>query len=299
MTKRKLSLGRYRVAAAAQLIGLSPHTLRVWERRYGPFASLRSPGGNRLYGESDVERLRLLKRLVDSGHAIGTVAPLATSELLRREETIPGELSAAAVTRAALRGLVNAVRALDIQAADDLLARASLALPPRELIEAVVAPLLQQVGAGWAAGTLDVAHEHALSGVLRSQLGGLLRALRPAPNAPAVIIATPEGELHELGALGAALVAAGLGYRAVYLGPSVPAADIAATVEKTAACAVLLSCNCAPRLRPAVAAVRRAVDARVAVIAGGSSAPADLGGVEPLALADLDDRLRRAARATA
>ena len=54
--------GRYMISVAAELAGLHPQTLRMYEAR-GLIRPARTPGGTRLYSESDVERLRLVQRL--------------------------------------------------------------------------------------------------------------------------------------------------------------------------------------------------------------------------------------------
>lgn len=74
----------YRIGTVARLTGISPDTLRVWERRYAVVKPLRSPGGDRKYTAGDVERLQLIKQLVDSGDAIGSIAGLDTGALIAR-----------------------------------------------------------------------------------------------------------------------------------------------------------------------------------------------------------------------
>ena len=66
-------------------------------------------------------------------------------------------------------------------------------------------------------------------------------AVADAPVAPAVVVATPAGQRHELGALMAAGVAADLGRRVVYLGTDLPAEEIAAAMAQSGATTVLLS----------------------------------------------------------
>ncbi len=75
---------KYRIGTVARLTGISPDTLRIWERRYRVVQPVRSPGGDREYSARDVERLQLVKRLVDSGDAIGSIAGLATEMLISR-----------------------------------------------------------------------------------------------------------------------------------------------------------------------------------------------------------------------
>jgi DNA-binding transcriptional MerR regulator len=77
---------RYRIGAVARLTGITPDTLRIWERRYAAVSPQRSPRGGRLYSAGDLERLRLMKQLVDAGDAIGEVAGLETETLQHRLE---------------------------------------------------------------------------------------------------------------------------------------------------------------------------------------------------------------------
>jgi hypothetical protein len=71
----------YRSGVAARLAGLPVETLRVWERRYDLSETRRSAHGQRLYTASQVQRLGLLKQLVDQGHPIGQLAHLSIDEL--------------------------------------------------------------------------------------------------------------------------------------------------------------------------------------------------------------------------
>lgn len=74
----------FSIGAVARLTGISQHTLRIWERRYGVEPSRRSKGGRRLYSGDDVERLTILKALVDRGDRIGKIAMEDTQTLRER-----------------------------------------------------------------------------------------------------------------------------------------------------------------------------------------------------------------------
>lgn len=73
----------YRSGAAARLARMPVTTLRIWERRYGVVAPPKSATGQRLYSSKDVQRLVLLKKLVERGHAIGSIAKLDLDQLDR------------------------------------------------------------------------------------------------------------------------------------------------------------------------------------------------------------------------
>ena len=73
---------RYRSGAVARMVSIPVSTLRIWERRYQVVGPSLTASGHRLYTGADVERLLLIKQLIDLGHAVGTVARLGDDALL-------------------------------------------------------------------------------------------------------------------------------------------------------------------------------------------------------------------------
>ena len=97
--------GRYMISIAAELAGLHPQTLRMYEAR-GLVRPARTPGGTRLYSETDVERLRLIQRLTtELGLNLAGV-----EHVLRLEDELrpPAHPDGAARARAARRDRVDA-----------------------------------------------------------------------------------------------------------------------------------------------------------------------------------------------
>ena len=76
--------GKYRIGAVSELTGISPENLRAWERRYGAVTPGRANSGFRLYSDEDLERLLLIKRLLEHGNSVGNVATLSFDELEQR-----------------------------------------------------------------------------------------------------------------------------------------------------------------------------------------------------------------------
>src|SRR5690349_25044929 len=72
---------RYSIRIASRLTGVSPATLRMWERRYGFPRPERTTGGSRLYSESEVEALRLLRRALEHGYRPNEVVGKSSPEL--------------------------------------------------------------------------------------------------------------------------------------------------------------------------------------------------------------------------
>jgi DNA-binding transcriptional MerR regulator len=241
MTKRPLAAETYPIRAVARMTGLSVDTLRAWERRYDAVVPRRGDRG-RAYSDADVGRLKQLAVLVERGHAIGTVARLSRTELAR---LIDGSDALAAardeVSAADLSELFDALDRYDLPAIESTLARHAAVLPTRELVFAVILPLLRELGERWEAGTLSPAQEHLVSAIVRSVLGGLLRSIGRSDDPRRIVFATPAGERHELCLLCAAVLAAAAGYAVLYLGPDLPAADIAHAAQTSGAVSVVLS----------------------------------------------------------
>lgn len=264
---------RYRIGAVARLTGVSTHALRVWERRYGTVHPFRSEGGDRLYSEADVQRLRLIKRLLGMGHAIGELGRLddaALSHMLDLHADGGPPVERGGVLERYLACLAR----MDVEGAERVLSNAALALGRRELMDRVLVPLMHEIGQLWQSGRIGVAHEHAATAMVRSHLGSLLNLFSPENGAPSALSTTPSGEQHEIGALMAALLARMAGWRAVHLGPSLPAAEIARGAREAAADAILLSVvSLDPVLASAeIASIAASVAPHTAIVLGGAGA---------------------------
>jgi len=264
--------------------GLSPDVIRVWERRYGVVDPARDGADRRLYSDTDVERLRLLAQATSAGRGIGQMAELGDAELralIRSDEAARwsaeregsrrgGESEAAAAVKRAL----DRTRALDGPGLESELRRAATLLGLSGFLEGVVSPLFREIGEEWHAGRLSVAQEHLATGVAGALVAQLAGTVEGAAGAPLVVVATPSGEQHEIGALLVAAAAAAEGWRVAYLGPNVPAADIVGAASATSARAVALSVvYMEPETTASqVAAVRSGLPASVDVLIGGEAA---------------------------
>jgi len=99
---------------------------------------------------------------------------------------------------------------------------------------------MKLVGDRWLNGTLTIAQEHMTSSILRNLLGGLVRLSTSSTSSQRILFATPSGELHEFGILAAAMLAVAGGFEALYLGSSLPAAEIVAAAKQTLPRAVVV-----------------------------------------------------------
>lgn len=265
---------KYRIGLVARLTGVSTHQLRIWERRYHAVTPARTEAGGRLYSDNDVARLRSLKKLVDLGHSIGQVARLEERELAALLATEPLVDKAADVSLLAERvsqQFLECLERVDSLEAERTLSRAAIAFEPELFTLEVLLPAMREVGRRWATGEFTIAQEHSASAVLRTQLGALMRLYTPEVGARVVVCATLPAELHEFGALAAGLLAAGRGWQVVYLGPNLPAEEIAQAAARSRAELVLLSVVLEQTgVREQLTRLRAALPEPVRVILGGA-----------------------------
>lgn len=281
-----MSAVRHPIKVVAQRTGLSPHLIRIWEKRYATIRPERSGGNQRLYSDEDIERLALLRRVVDAGHSIRTVAALDTAELRTLVDSVsrpalifPAGAGADRVVNspakdsaAFIEDAFAAVSELNSAKLERTLEEASVALGQVALLNRVIAPLVHRIGEAWRAGELKVAHEHLATAVIRTFLGHTSRPMAVHPAAPTLLVTTPAGQLHELGAVLAAACASAHGWRVIYLGPSLPAEEIAGAARQGMVRAVALSVvhpEDDPSLAGEVARLRRLLPPEVAVLVGG------------------------------
>jgi DNA-binding transcriptional MerR regulator/methylmalonyl-CoA mutase cobalamin-binding subunit len=274
------------IRVAALRSGLTPQVLRAWERRYGVVSPNRSSGGRRLYSDADVARLRLMREATVAGRRIGELAALPPARL---EQLVRGDRAAArpaadcAGTGALLAESLAAASALDGPRLEAALARALIDLPAEAFVDRVAAPLMRELGEGWLRGELTPAHEHLASAVLRRVLGEVTRNLLARATGPRLVVATPSGQHHEIGAMIAALAAALAGWRVTYLGPDLPAADLARAAREVGAAAVALSLTILDAAAvEEIRTLRRLTGKRMPILLGGR------------AMSRLDGRLDRA-----
>ncbi|MEO8337476.1 MAG: cobalamin-dependent protein [bacterium] len=272
---------RHPIAVVAARTGLSPDVLRVWERRYAAVIPTRAPDGQRLYSDEDVERLRAMRAVAEAGRAIGQVARLSTEDLqqiMREDAAARAEAPATAtdlrVEDAVTEALLHA-RALDAPKVEAVLRRAAALLGTAVFLEQVTVSLLRRIGEEWHAGRLTIPQEHLVSSVVHTLVMGVMHDVAPGGDAPRVVVATPAGERHAIGAALAGAAAAAQGWRVIFLGADLPAADIATCATDVDAQLVALSVvyveNRADMLAE-LRALRSMLPARIGMIVGGAGA---------------------------
>ena len=292
---------KYLIGAVTKLTGLSADVVRVWERRYGAVHPARSDGGTRLYSDADVLRLRRLRRAVERGHSISQAARLSEGELdeMIADGKAPDD-DGLRPYRAVRERFIKAVEKMDVAAAEEELARAAMLFHARDLVREIVAPTLHEISERCVSKEISAAHKRLAAELLRRMLSSLFRFYPPAENAATLLLATPAEEPGEIGLLLGALLAATHGWRAVYLGADLPAAEIALAVRTTNAQVLVLSLQAyTARLEAELEALWRLLPPPTRVLISGAGAVKHALSIRRAGwtlvrdLCDLDDKLKR------
>ena len=240
------------IAAVERDTGIAKDTLRVWERRYGFPKPLRDANDDRVYPADQIEKLRLLKRLLDIGHRPGRIVPLPIETL--RELATQGiqthEHSSAmpVITQDDMNRYLDLLRSHQTEALRLALSTTLMKIGLDRFVIDIVAPLIKNIGDYWANGKIEIHEEHLFT----EQIKHLLRtAINSVPRGhtgqneelarPRILLTTFPQEQHSLGLLMAEALMALEGCVCVSLGTQTPILEIAQAARAQKADIVALS----------------------------------------------------------
>lgn len=241
----------YNIKAVVQATGISPSTLRAWERRYNMCQPQRSESGYRLYSDRDVAVIRWLKAQVDAGMSISQAVSWLQSIIDKGEAggssavalPDPGGRATEAMTLqpptrhdmqnfATLQErLLKALLAFQEEASEQILAQAFALYPLEHVGEHLIMPTLVDIGDLWHRGELSITREHYATNYLIQRLAAILRTVPNGSGGPVVWIGCAPGELHEIGAMLLSIYLRRAGYIVRYLGQNLPVEDLVSEVK--------------------------------------------------------------------
>jgi DNA-binding transcriptional MerR regulator/methylmalonyl-CoA mutase cobalamin-binding subunit len=261
----------FTIGAVERDTGLAKDTLRVWERRYGFPRPERDANGERLYPVDQVERLRLIKRLLDQGFRPGRLL-VAGDEELATLVSAPAELTTAPVD-AFLREVIDRVKANDVPGLRAALNQAMHRQGLQQFVLDTVARLNEAVGEAWMRGEFEVFEEHLYTEQMQSQLRQAIAALPAGRGSPRIVLTTVPDEQHVLGLLMSECLLTLEGATCISLGTQTPIADIPKAAAAHAADIVALSFSAAFPTRqvgPLLERLRALLPPETALWAGGA-----------------------------
>jgi methanogenic corrinoid protein MtbC1 len=227
----------YTVKHAAELTGIAPDTLRVWERRYGVVSPARSAGGYRLYDDASLRRLRAMGALVGAGWS----ARQAATRVLADDEGTDDVPDPGLELLGDVDALARVAATFDVAGLDAALDEGFALGDFEEVVDRWLMPSLLRVGGAWRDGTISVAGEHFVSASAQRRLAAAFDAAPRNARGPRVVVGLARGSRHELGALAFATALRRRGAEVVYVGGDLPPDGWVAVVSEQHPAAVVLA----------------------------------------------------------
>lgn len=269
-----------------ELTGLSEFTIRGWENRYSAFSPRRSDTGRREYSKNDIERALLLRELLKRGYKVSQIAKLKNQKLLQLLESATGEQSGQnEIENSSL--IRDALAFMSLQNWTELssLLKQVSSKNTKELILHFFLPLLSELATRSKRGQVSIAQEHIFSSLLKEKLYSALSGLGQQKKTTEqseknrFVLATPEGDFHEMGLLMAHVLLRSYGMTSLYLGPHTPAQDLAETALRFKATHLIIVSTVSKKqgarheLLTFVSAIQKKVGFNLKVILAGGQVP--------------------------
>jgi DNA-binding transcriptional MerR regulator len=223
-------MSRFQIRDLEEFSGVKAHTIRMWEKRYGLLEPDRTGTNIRTYSLDELKAILNVAFLNQNGVKISKIAAMSSAD----RERMVNEVSSSRVQGSdILNSLKLAMLSFDEVLFESASSRFRETHGFRALVEQVYVPLLEQIGILWQSNTICPAQEHFVSNIIRHKLIMASGAvpLDAAPRDRIFVLYLPENEIHELGLLYIEYLLRSKGERTIYLGQSVPIADLVQVVK--------------------------------------------------------------------
>jgi MerR family transcriptional regulator, light-induced transcriptional regulator len=219
---------KHSISVISDSCGVKTHTIRAWEKRYNLFSPQRSSKGQRLYGDEDIVKAKLIVSLINCGYSVSSLAIYSVEEL----DTLKSKMTTGKVKRKIkndskkLKKILNHLNSFNIDAVASEIQFARLSMGVKSFIMDLVLPVIRECGQLVNSGNLSVTQEHIVSTIIRDQLSQIYLA-NSFESETSIALATPLGNIHELSILIADLLCRVNRLPTRYLGVGHPAPCLA------------------------------------------------------------------------
>jgi MerR family transcriptional regulator, light-induced transcriptional regulator len=216
---------KYFIKDVENITGIKAFTIRVWEQRYGMLVPKRTDTNIRYYEEDDLKYMMNVALLNNHGYKISKIAEMSRDDVQRRTLHISENNSS---YQNQIQSLTNAMIAFDEKEFNKILSINMLKLGMIETTSEIIFPLLQHVGILWLSGSINVAHEHFITNLIKQRMYVAIDQVTTPrlSTAKKFILFLPNGENHELSLLFASYMLKTRGHEVIYVGSSTPIDDL-------------------------------------------------------------------------
>lgn len=215
----------FSISDLEHLSGIKAHTLRIWEQRYNIIRPKRTDTNIRYYDDTDLKLVLNISLLKEHGFKISEIARMTVEDMSQEVLSLTDKnLRYSDQIQALTLSMID----LDEERFEKIMATNALQCGFEQTMINIVYPFLIKIGVLWQTGAISPAQEHFISNLIRQKLivaidGQIMRRT----DGPKYMLFLPEGELHELSLLFANYLLRTRQNRVIYLGQSLPFADVA------------------------------------------------------------------------
>ncbi|MBL10067.1 MAG: hypothetical protein CL402_06060 [Acidiferrobacteraceae bacterium] len=274
------------IGELSRLTGITTHTLRVWEKRYGAPISVRLPSGHRRYGKKEVLRLRAIAKALESGYRASKVVTGTLEELHKLLGlTHPDDEDAIddLLPDKVIREWLDYVKDYDNEKLSNSFHDLWIQIGPLNFVNNYVGKFIKNIELGWQVGEISIAQEHFASEHISSFLSGKWRRLNQYNDGHTAILTTLPNDGCQLGLIMCAVVTTLYGFKVVFLGPNTPCEDIVSSVNScnsNLVCVSITTCIDLATSESHLFQLRGLLNEDVQMVIGGAGSPNMIPGVK-------------------
>jgi hypothetical protein len=228
--------GLVSIGSLARRIGVSPDTLRIWERRYGQPEAVRLPSGHRRYTPQAVHRMRCIAELLADGGRPGELMGLSTAELEARTTT--GRRAEIRMRLGPWLTLCEQHRADELA---DAMIRVGVDMEAAAFLGQRVLPLLREIDRRRTRGSLGERHSQVATTAIRECLHVLRHRSIAPPGGLRLVVAPLAHQGAPLTALMLSYLAGAAGATSCLLDDALPFDEIGSSASEFDADAVVVA----------------------------------------------------------
>jgi DNA-binding transcriptional MerR regulator len=220
----------YAISELSQLSGIKPHTIRMWEQRYGILKPKRTETKIRTYSDHDLRFLMNIALLNRQGYKISKIAELGNEEI----NNIVNQIEQADPSFEILVDqLTKNMISFDEIGFEKTINTSILRNGFKDTMLQVIYPFLEKIGLLWVTGHINPAQEHFVSNLIRQKIIVAIdgQNLQWGPSSKKILLFLPAHELHELSLLFFTYNLKTQHHHTIYLGANLPNADLQPVID--------------------------------------------------------------------
>lgn len=226
-------LNTFSIAQMAQFAGIKPHTIRIWEQRYGGLTPARTKGNTRFYDDVQLRRLLNIVSLQDQGFKVSELCLMSDADLFNLAAKVMEKPETDLNNGYIVAQLVRAAIDFDEAYFNHHITHSFLRLGVESSYKNIIHPLLTRLGTLWSLNEISASEEHFVTNLIRQKLITAIDGLPLSePQSDSWLLFLPEDEWHDLGLLFAHYIIRKGGYRSVFLGANVPVEALQLAIER-------------------------------------------------------------------